>query len=175
MADVSSNPMPEPLHCANHPNVETMLRCNRCDKPICTKCAVRTPVGYRCRECVGQQQAVFYTADKGDYLLGVILAGGYGAVGGALLPIVASFIHFYSWFAMLIAAPALAGGMATLIRRVTGRRRGRYLGLVVCGVAIVASLMGLLISAVFLSWGRLLINYGIFIVMSVITLYARLR
>ncbi len=38
--------------CANHPERETGLRCNRCGKPICSQCAVQTPVGYRCRECV---------------------------------------------------------------------------------------------------------------------------
>ena len=37
-----------PTYCANHPGVETSLRCNKCGKPICAKCAVRTPTGYRC-------------------------------------------------------------------------------------------------------------------------------
>ncbi len=50
-------------YCANHPTVETTLRCNRCDKPICPKCAVKSPVGYRCRECVKSQQKIFDTAD----------------------------------------------------------------------------------------------------------------
>ncbi|MEN6392186.1 MAG: B-box zinc finger protein, partial [Anaerolineaceae bacterium] len=31
---------PPTLYCTNHPQTETSLRCNRCDKPICTKCAV---------------------------------------------------------------------------------------------------------------------------------------
>ncbi|MGC9334733.1 MAG: B-box zinc finger protein, partial [Anaerolineae bacterium] len=58
------------LYCANHPNVETLLRCNRCGKPICTRCAVSTPVGYRCRECVGQQQSSFYPGGTLDYVMG---------------------------------------------------------------------------------------------------------
>ncbi len=41
---------PQPMVCANHPNRETMLRCNRCEKPICIHCAVLTEVGYRCKE-----------------------------------------------------------------------------------------------------------------------------
>ncbi len=44
-----------PTYCANHPGVETSLRCNKCGKPICAKCAVRTPTGYRCKECVRGQ------------------------------------------------------------------------------------------------------------------------
>ena len=37
--------MSDPLCCVNHPNKETYLRCNKCGQPICTKCAVGTPVG----------------------------------------------------------------------------------------------------------------------------------
>ncbi|MBL8128361.1 MAG: hypothetical protein JNM64_12030 [Chloroflexia bacterium] len=33
--------------CAEHQEVETRLRCSRCGKPICPRCAVRTPVGMR--------------------------------------------------------------------------------------------------------------------------------
>ncbi len=61
------------LYCTVHPNVETALRCNRCGRPMCNRCAVRTPVGYRCRECVRGQQQVFYTAqtlDPGDVYFG---------------------------------------------------------------------------------------------------------
>lgn len=30
-----------------------MLSCGTCERPICTSCAVDTPVGVRCRECAG--------------------------------------------------------------------------------------------------------------------------
>ena len=62
------------LHCANHPDRETMLRCNKCDKPICYECAVRTPVGYRCKECVREQQNIYYNAEKSDVLIGGVVA-----------------------------------------------------------------------------------------------------
>ena len=38
-------------YCARHPDVETGLRCGRCDTPICPRCLVQTPVGARCRDC----------------------------------------------------------------------------------------------------------------------------
>ena len=63
------------LFCANHPNRETVLRCNRCEKPICTECAVLTPVGYRCKECVRGQQKVFETASWVDLLIAFIISG----------------------------------------------------------------------------------------------------
>ncbi|MBK8050505.1 MAG: hypothetical protein IPK16_27420, partial [Anaerolineales bacterium] len=56
----------EATYCATHATVETQLRCNRCARLICLKCAVLTPVGYRCKECVRTQQAVFFTAGVRD-------------------------------------------------------------------------------------------------------------
>ena len=61
-----------PVYCANHPGVETSLRCNNCGKPICARCAIHTPTGYRCAECVRGQQKIFNTARWVDYLLGFI-------------------------------------------------------------------------------------------------------
>ena len=40
-----------PLYCYRHPKSETYIRCNRCDEPICTRCAVQTPFGFKCRQC----------------------------------------------------------------------------------------------------------------------------
>ena len=50
------------LYCYVHPNRPTSLRCNRCERPICAECAVRTPTGYRCPECIRSQQKIFDTA-----------------------------------------------------------------------------------------------------------------
>src|SRR6266700_3112765 len=66
------------LYCANHPTVATSLRCNKCNKPICHKCAVLTPVGYRCRECVRGQQQVFETVVWYAFGLAALLLGGRG-------------------------------------------------------------------------------------------------
>jgi len=41
------------LRCARHPNTETVLRCGRCNTPICPRCLVGTPVGARCPTCAG--------------------------------------------------------------------------------------------------------------------------
>ena len=34
--------------------VSTRLRCAECESGICPACAIRTPVGYKCRSCVGE-------------------------------------------------------------------------------------------------------------------------
>ncbi|HET7009760.1 MAG TPA: hypothetical protein VFI11_03205 [Anaerolineales bacterium] len=107
------------LYCANHPSVETTLRCNRCEKPICSKCAVQTPVGYRCRECVRGQQAVFETAKTRDYPVAAVVAAIGTAIGAAVLGV----LGFWGF----LVAPIVGGGLAEGIRWAVGRRRSRYL------------------------------------------------
>ena len=33
---MTADPRLAPSYCYNHPDRETMLRCNRCERPICT-------------------------------------------------------------------------------------------------------------------------------------------
>ena len=57
------------LYCYVHPDRETLLRCNNCERPICTQCAVLTPTGYRCKECIRSQQKKFETAENSDLVI----------------------------------------------------------------------------------------------------------
>ena len=120
------------LRCANHPDRETTLRCNRCEKPICTKCAILTPVGYRCKECVRGQQAVFETAKPIDFVVAAIVSAVGAGIGVALL----NFLGFWGFF----VAPIAGGGLAEIVRVATRRRRGRRLPL----VAAIAGAVGVL-------------------------------
>ena len=54
----------DPAFCYRHPDVETGLRCNRCNKPICPKCAERTPVGFRCPDCIMEIEDRYYSQVK---------------------------------------------------------------------------------------------------------------
>ena len=82
---------PEPLYCYVHPDRETMLRCNNCERPICSSCAVLTPIGYRCKECVRGQQKAFETAQTADYILTPIVAAGLSLLGSLCHSIVGIF------------------------------------------------------------------------------------
>mgnify|MGYP002640433687 FL=1 len=119
--------MIEPRYCANHPSRETMLRCNRCEKPICTSCAVHTPTGYRCKECVNAQKKKFDTALWYDYLLGVAAASILSFIASGLI----TAISFVAGFFMLFISAGIAGGAATLIgssvKRLLGGRRSKAL------------------------------------------------
>lgn len=62
-------PSPAPLEtaltfCYRHPDVETGLRCNRCNRPMCPKCAQRTPIGFRCPDCISELEGRYYSQLK---------------------------------------------------------------------------------------------------------------
>jgi len=106
-------------YCANHPNRETLLRCNRCERPICTECAALTETGYRCKDCLRGQQKIFETAQWTDYPLGIIVAGVLAFIGSLL----AGFLGFFTLF----IAPVAGVIIAEAVRWVTKKRRSRTL------------------------------------------------
>jgi hypothetical protein len=122
--------------CANHPNRETTLRCNRCEKPICTKCAGLTPVGYRCPECVRGQQKIFDTAKSTDGLVAAVISAVAVGVAGFIL----SYLSFWSLF----VAPIVGGGIAEVIRRAVGRRRSQRLP----WMAVLGGSLGLVVAII---------------------------
>ncbi len=124
------------LYCANHPQTETSLRCNKCNKPICTKCAVLTPVGYRCRECVRGQQQIFETAVWYDYISAPLTAAILGGLAGALVNVLGFFVIFL--------APVAGGLVAEIVRTFVRRRRGRSL-FVVAAIGYVVGCLPLFI------------------------------
>jgi hypothetical protein len=154
------------LYCVNHPNVETMLRCNRCGRPVCTRCVVQTPVGYRCKQCVGQQQAAFYTGGAFDYVLGGIIGLTLGGVASYLVTLAGL------WFIALILGPTIGIGIAEAVRFAVRRRRSRYLWAVVVGGMLLGAMPALLIRLTFF-WS--LLTLGLFLVLAVGAATARLR
>lgn len=41
--------------CYRHPDRHTLLRCSRCERPICAACSIDATVGQRCPECVSAE------------------------------------------------------------------------------------------------------------------------
>lgn len=164
--------------CTNHPETETLLRCNKCGRPMCMKCVQRTPVGYRCKECLGQQRAGYYTATTLDYIIASIIATVLGAIGGFGM----SLIGF--WLIAIFVGPIAGGIVSEAIRRVISKRRGRYLAPVSCVAFVIGALVILFAPYLPVALAgrpelvvRAIANIGfwIFLALAVSTLYARLR
>jgi hypothetical protein len=121
--------------CANHPNVETLVSCSSCGKPICTDCMVHAPVGVKCRDCARmprsalvrlkpQKAAVAIAATLGAALLiGVALA----ALNGT----------GFGFFGFLIAF-GVGAVMAEIVTRTSGYYRGRESGAIAAAGSLLA-------------------------------------
>jgi hypothetical protein len=123
-------------YCQVHPTLKTALRCNRCERLICAKCAVRTPVGYRCKECIRVQEDTFFNAGGADY--GKLLA--VGVVLGAVGAFIAS--HLGMLFSLLFSTFAV-GIITEAALRFNKRKRGRYMGEALA-TGIVIAVLGVL-------------------------------
>jgi len=160
------------LYCYVHPNRETSLRCNNCERPICAACAVRTPTGYRCRECVRGQQRVFDTSEWYDYVSGFLTAGLLSAVAAFLVTLIGG-IGFFGWFLIAAGAPTAAVGIAESVRLVTRRRRSRTLFATVTTGVVLGAMPILLFQVLALNLFGILFQV-IYLVIAVPLVYTRL-
>ncbi len=158
------------LYCTWHPSRETYLRCNRCEKPMCTDCAVKTPTGYRCKECVRGQQKIFETAITQDYVFGIVIALALGYIGGLLTTRIGFFVIFL--------APFAGGIIAEAVRKVIQRRRSKRLFQAVTIAAVIGGLLSaspLLVGLLFGSTNLFgIIWMSVYIVLMTSALYYRL-
>jgi hypothetical protein len=161
-----------PTYCANHPGVETSLRCNKCGKPICAKCAVRTPTGYRCKECVRGQLKIFDTALWYDYLLGFVTAAILGFLASLLATLV-SGLSFIGWILIVVGAPTAGIIIAEGVRLVTRKHRSRPLFIIISAAVVVGALPVILFQ-LFTGNFFSLIFQGIYLFIATPIVYTRL-
>ncbi len=120
--------------CSFHPGVETEMRCAECERPICPKDMVLTPVGYKCPVCVKPKRSQ-YVYVKPKQLAGAVGAGVLAGVGGGLL-LGAVGLRFF-----LIG---IVWGMLTgeAVRRGSGGHRGPILAVIAAGCVVAGALLG---------------------------------
>jgi hypothetical protein len=128
------------LYCEVHPDRESNLRCNRCGRVMCTQCAVHTPVGYRCKECVREQQGVFYNAASFDYVIAAVVALVGGLLGAILVGGILGRFGFLALYISFVVSPAAGALIGDVVHRAVGKRRGRYTWLVVAGAIVLGAL-----------------------------------
>lgn len=121
------------LACYRHPERQTSLRCNRCNKPICIKCAQRTSVGYRCPECIREIEEEYYTGQLTDYPIAGVVALVLSGVAGYFVPMFGFFVFFLG--------AAVGTGIGRVVFYLVGRRRSRWLPHVVAGAIVAGAIL----------------------------------
>ncbi len=124
---------PQPLRCTAHPDVETYLRCGKCDTPICPRCLVQTPVGARCRTCANLRALPQYQVSPERYAKGA----GAGVAAAVVLGLIWSVLPFAGFFGFLIG---IGCGMVIgeVMLRATGGRTSTPLKVVAVGCVALA-------------------------------------
>ena len=122
--------------CAYHPDVETNLRCGKCDTPICPKCMVQTPVGARCPDCAKLYKLPTYRVSTKYYLMAAGTALGMAIVCGAAWGAIEWVIPFFSL--NLLLAPGAGYAISEAVSLSVNRKRGTGLA-IVGGIAVAIS------------------------------------
>lgn len=113
--------------CAAHPSELTLVRCGRCDKPICTRCMVDTPVGKKCRPCA--QNRTHLSDSNARQVLQALIGALVVAIPG-------------SWIAQQVPIVLLAFPYGWLVGETAFRASGRSRSLAVQVAAGLASVAG---------------------------------
>lgn len=162
-----------PLTCYVHPDRETSLRCKICERPICISCAVRTPTGYACKECVRNRQKRFDTAEWYDYLIGFSVSAALSLVTSLIMMVIASFLGFFMWFVSFAVAASAGAIIANITQSALRKRRSKQLFWLTAAGVVAGALPVILF---LLLTGNLfaIVWQGIYLVTATPTVYARL-
>lgn len=136
MSEMSVAP-DEATYCAVHTDVEASLRCIRCNRYMCIKCVVQSPVGYICRECARQQDNRFFNASNPDYVIVFAVCAVLTGIGAAII----GATGFPIFFLLFLGLP-IGGAIGEAALRATKRRRGRYSQWVATAGAVIGGFAG---------------------------------
>jgi len=126
--------------CAFHPGVETNVRCANCDRYICSRDMVETPVGIKCRECALPPAAARRRGKPEQYIGAVLAAFGAAVLGGLLMRQLfgaVPFIGILSWWIAL----ALGAGIAEATRLGARGNRGPAFAAIAGAAAFVCAFL----------------------------------
>lgn len=164
--------MTDTLFCYNHPTRETALRCNNCERPICAACAVRTPTGYRCKECVRDRQRSFDTSEWYDFVVGFLVASVLSGIASFLVSLIGG-IGFFGYFLIAAGAPTAGVIIAESVRAATKKRRSRPLFITVAVAVVLGALPMIALQLLTMKLFGLLFQ-GIYLFIVVPLVYTRL-
>lgn len=67
---------------------DSRLACTECNAPLCSKCLVQCPVGFRCKACVGPASSPLKSGSSMLVARVLALSGVIGSGGGWLMPMI---------------------------------------------------------------------------------------
>lgn len=126
----------EPRHCVNHPSVETVVSCGKCDTPLCPRCMIFTPVGVRCRTCAQLRRPPQYTLTPQIYLRIIPSALAMALLIGFLMSLALAVVPGVRFLGGIVVGLAVGYGL----QRLSGYKQGREMQLI-ASVAVILSVL----------------------------------
>lgn len=113
-------------YCYLHPDRETGLQCTQCNRPICSQCLVRAPVGQLCPECARMRRPRNYQVSAGNLMV--------AAAVSLILAMIVSFLglmllgqlpFFFGAIAAFFLGPVIGEFLVRILDRLTHAKRGK--------------------------------------------------
>ena len=127
------------MRCFTHPDVETVLRCGNCDRPICVQCVVQHPVGIRCRECARVRKIPTFDVSTAYYARAVGAGAGVAILGALGLVLVATLLPI--GLLILVALVGIGYLVGEGISKAVNRKRSRGLQYIAGGSVFLTYLL----------------------------------
>jgi hypothetical protein len=165
------------LVCYRHPKRPTSLRCYNCGKPICSSCAIKTPVGYSCPDCIREKEDIFFNARPIDYIIAPAIGLVLSLIAGGLVAAIGGSFGFFVYFVMLFVGGIAGRIIGQVSKWAIGRRRGRYLPQIMVLMLILGTAVWFLPSILLGGFGSLFIFLapGIFLFVAGGALYSYMK
>jgi len=152
------------FYCQRHPQVETVLRCGRCETPICPKCVVFTDVGARCPTCAPRRKLPQLELNPIYFLRGVGASATAGAAVGLAWGIL--FPDGLGFFTLIMGA-----GMGYVIGESVSLATNRKAGNILQGIAAAGAVLAFFVRnaiagdilATDYNWGYLVTAAAVFV------------
>jgi len=148
------------LVCYRHPNRPTSLRCYNCGKPICSSCAIKTPVGYSCPDCIREKEDIFFNAKPTDYIIAPAIGLVLSLVAGYLVARFSLGGGFFTYIILFFVGGFVGRIIGQLSKQAIGRRRGRYLPQIMVLMLILGTAVWLLPYILLGGFGSLILFLG---------------
>lgn len=137
MTNISVTTQEDLTYCAVHEDREATLRCIRCERYMCTKCIVQTPVGYICQQCARKHDDKFFDGTNLDDVLIFGAAAVLTGIGAAIV----SAINIPFFFLFILGLP-IGGAIGEAALRITQKRHSRYSHYVSAAGCVIGGLIG---------------------------------
>ena len=149
------------VYCPRDPGVETALRCQSCDRPICPRCLIQSPVGAKCRDCARVVRSPVYTLKPAQFARSAIAAGVGGVAMGLVWGLV--LLPFTVGFFSIFLGAGLGYAFTRLLEWASGRKRGPVMiGLAMMGITIAWGMTLFFVPLQFALYGLVAVGIGIY-------------